>query len=297
MSKIEQALNRARGVREGLYPVPLRGALPRPATGTALVPDTAAHPETISRMALRESRLLSPPELAERGIIDINRPGNPAVQVFRGLRTSIIQQTAGGNAVVLVTGVSCESGSSFVARNLGAAFAFEETRTALVIDCNFRSPGLQRLLANASAPGLTDYLQDPSIDVDKIIHPVGIARLRVIPAGKGPTRQKEFFTSAKMLRLMDSVRRRYLERFVILDGPPVTESADVQILSQFADFVLVVARYGRATQAEIDRCLSAVGDKKLTGIVFNDEPSLPWVARDGISLRSGGNGESRRPDG
>lgn len=297
MSKIEKALNRARGVLGGLYPVPLRGALPEAATGTALVPDRAGHLETIARMASGESRLLSPNELAERGTIDISHPRNPVVQVFRGLRTSIIQQSAGGNAVVLVTGVSSNSGTSFVARNLGAAFAFEQTRTALVIDCNFRNPSVQRMVANASAPGLTDYLQDPSIDVDKIIHPVGIARLRVIPAGKGPTRQEEFFTSAKMLRLMDSVRRRYMERFVILDGPPVTESADVQILSQFADFVLVVARYGRATRAQIDRCLSAIGDKKLVGIVFNDEPSLPWVARDRNSPRSDGNGQSRRLNG
>jgi len=280
MSKIEKALNKARQVREGLNPISVHGSVPMHATSTALVPEGAAHPETIDRMASSESRLLSPDELSKRRIIDISQAGNPVVQAFRALRTKIIHESKGGNAVVLVTGVCQDSGSSFIAQNLGAAFAFDVARTALVIDCNFKSPGAHRLLSKTSALGLTDYLQNPDIDINTIIHPVGIPRLRVIPVGSGPTRQAEFFTSAKMMRLMDSVRRRYMERFVILDGPPITDAADVQILSGFADFVLIAARYGRATHAQIDRCLSAVGDKKMTGIVFNDEPGLPWTSRD-----------------
>jgi Mrp family chromosome partitioning ATPase len=296
MSKIEKALNRAREARGGLQVVPTLAAVSKPAAaGTALVADRPAHPETIARMATGETRLLRADELAALRIIDINRSSNPVVQAFRGLRTRIIQASKGTNAVVLVTGVTEDSGSSFVAQNLGAAFAFDVAKTALVVDCNFKNPGLHRLIAQEAALGMIDYLQNPGLDIDKVIYPVGIPRLRVIPAGRGATRQAEFFTSAKMMRLMDTVRRRYAERFVILDGPPMDDAADVQILSEFADFVLVVARYGRATHAQIERCLGVVAEKKLTGIVFNDEPASPWSSRDGDTPRADATRAARGP--
>ena len=74
---------------------------------------------------------------------------------------------------------------------------------------------------------------------------------------------------------MDAVRRRYLERFVILDGPPMSKTADIGILSDLADYVLVVARYGRTTNTQIANCLSVIGEKQLLGVVFNEEPRIP----------------------
>ena len=297
MSKIEKALGRAREGRGNLRPVPAPASIQKQADGTSLVPNRAAHLDTIGRMASREPRLLGPEDLARLKVIDINHTASPVVQAFRGLRTRIIQASKGANAVVLVAGLRQDSGSSFITQNLAAAFAFDVAKTALIIDCNFRRPTAHRLLPDMSAAGLTDYLQNPSLDIDKIIHPVGIPRLRVIPAGSGPTKQAEFFTSAKMTQLMDSVRRRYAERFVILDGPPMTDTADVQILSEFADFVLVVARYGCATHGQIERSLGVIGDKKLTGIVFNDEPDFSWASGTGSSPRSGAEGGARRPGG
>lgn len=276
MSKIEKALSKAREERGNLQLVPVPRATQRTGGGTALVAERVAHPETIARMAAGESRLLTPDELAKHGIIHKKYLGDSAVQVFRELRTKIVQHSRGQNRVILVIGTRKGNGCSFVARNLAAAFAFDDVRTALVVDCNFKSPSVHRLIANPSSKGLVDYLEDPTMDVREIIHPVGIARFRVIPAGRRPDSQVEHFGSVKMRRLMDSVRQRYAERYVILDGPPMSESADIRILSEFADYVLVVARYGRVTNAQIERCLSEVGKEKLLGIVFNDEPRIPW---------------------
>ena len=278
MSKIEKALNRAREERGTfLVPVPNTGAGRTPATGTAMVADRTGHPETIARMAVSESRLLSPGDLSQRGIIHHQYAADPAVQVFRELRTKVVQQSQGRNGVILVTAVSNDSGTSFVAQNLGAAFAFDAGKTALVIDCNLKNPSMHRLLANASLPGLTDYLENPDFDIAHIIHPVGIARYRVIPAGRRGEVPAEHFTSVKMRRLVDSVRLRYRERFIILDGPPMSDIADIRILSELSDFVLIVARYGRATNTQIENCINAISDKKLLGIVFNDEPRIPWI--------------------
>jgi len=273
MSKIEKALNRAR--ESGLQVVPHAGT--EPATGTSVVAHRTAHPETISRMASNESRMLAPADLEQKGIIRPQQGEDPAVQVFRELRTKIVQQSKGQNAVILVTALSRGCGGSFVARNLGAAFAFDVEKTALLIDCNLANPNVHLLLRNPTAPGLTDYLENPSLDVEKIIHPLGIARYRLIPAGGRRDTLEELFTSVKMKQLMDAVRRRYQERFIILDGPPMSRIADIRILSELADYVLLVAGYARSTNAQIASAAGAIGEKKLLGIVFNEDPRIPRI--------------------
>jgi protein-tyrosine kinase len=277
MSKIEEALKKAGEERRSRQPMPVAGTGGRVAPWTALLGQRVEDPESIARMAWNDGKLLSAEELWERGLIHPGHTEEPAVQVFRELRTKIIQQSQGQNAVILVAAVSKGNGGSFVARNLGAAFAFDSAKTALLVDCNFRSPGVHRLLPDASLPGLADYFENPEIDVSKIIHPVGIARFRAIATGSLREIPAEYFVSMKMRRLMDSLRERYRDRFIILDGPPMSDIADARILSELSDYVLVVARHGRTTNAQIESGLNAISNKKLLGIVFNDEPRIPWI--------------------
>src|SRR6266480_5657438 len=280
MSKIEKALKKAGDERGNLQVVPAAPAGGRPAPWTALVGqqiEQIENPETISRMAGSEHRLLDADDLWERGIIHPQHTEEPAVQVFRELRTKIIQQNHGQNAVILVVAVSKGNGASFIARNLGAAFAFDSAKTALLVDCNLRNPSVHRLLPDPLLPGLADYFDNPKIGVSKIIHPVGIARFRAIPTGGLREIPAEYFVSMKMRDLMDSLRERHLDRFIIIDGPPMSDIADARILSEMSDYVLVVARHGRATNAQIESGLSAISNKKLLGIIFNDEPRIPWT--------------------
>lgn len=284
MSKIEKALNRAQEEIENQQTpdvIPASESNEMPLAGTALVVNRsglAVSRESIARMREDESQLLSEDERSQRDIINPNpdRANNTVVQMFRELRSKIIQQGQGRNGVILVTSVTQGSGSSFVAQNLGAAFAFDPGKTTLLIDCNLKNPCVHRLIGNSTAPGLTDYLENMDVDIAEIIHPVGISRYRAIPAGGQREIPLEHFTSPKMWHLIESVRRRYDERFVILDGPPMSDIADIRVLSELSDFVIVVARYGRATNSQIENCLNAINPGKLLGVVFNDEPRIPW---------------------
>ena len=91
--------------------------------------------------------------------------------------------------------------------------------------------------------------------------------------------------------MFENIRRRYAERFVILDAPPMTDSADTKILADLCDYVLLVIPYGRATQAQIDESIKSIDSAKFLGIVFNNEPRLPdldWksLAKQPIQLVS-----------
>ena len=279
MSKIEKALNRARGERRnrgGAEPAEDREPLP----GTALIPEPRGELvrlEDISRMNQNELPLLDAEDLSRRGIIHPELVEDPAVQAFRDLRTKIILQGQGVNGVILVSAISKGSGSSFVALNLAAAFAFDPGNTALVVDCNFRNPSVHKLVDDPSTPGLTDYLENPDLDLSTIIRPVGIARYRVITAGRRRDIPTEYFTSHTMRRLIESVRWRYQERFIILDGPSMADIADIRILSELSDYVILVGRYGQVTGAQIEKCAKEIGGNKLLGVVFNDEPRIPRI--------------------
>jgi len=284
MSKIEKALNRATTERSlSLVPTSRRvhaepasqqrDLVANPPTASMEVEARARSSAAIALM--QEPYIKSSTELAESRIIHPEMGENPTVRAFREMRTKILQTTKGRNGVLMVTSVSGQSGSTFVALNLSAAFAFDVGKTALLLDCNLRNPRLHLLFKNQAATGLTDYLENPGMDIADIIHPVGIERLRIIPAGGKREIPTEYFTSVRMKRLLDTVRARYPERFIILDSPPMTESADTQILADLCDYTVLVVPYGGVSAAQIDNCVKALDRSKLLGMVFNNEPLLP----------------------
>lgn len=281
MSKIEKALNRAateRHLTVARTPTDVVERLVRDEQGVpagALVRLEARARSNEAIALMRESDLRSKEELAQARIIHPEMGENPTVKAMREIRTKILQKTLGQNAVVMVTSLLSRSGTTFIALNLSAAFAFDVGKTALLVDCNLRYPGLHRLSRNPSAPGLTDYLENPQMDIAEIIHPIGIPRLRVIPAGGRREIPAEYFTSVKMKQLVESIRTRYAERFIVLDAPPLTESADTQILAELCDLIILVVPYGAVTSNQIDVGLKAIDRNKLLGVVFNNEPQLP----------------------
>jgi protein-tyrosine kinase len=286
MSKIEKALKRAQSeqplalVPRGERTVSEGRTLARTPSNVANTLEIESRARSSAAIALmRETDRKIPQDLAERRIIHPEMGENPTVKAFREIRTKILQATQGRNCVLMVTSVTGSSGSTFVALNLSSAFAFDEGKTALLFDCNLRNPQLHLLFKEESVLGLTDYLENPKMDVSEVIHPVGIERLRVIPAGGRREIPAEYFTSARMKGLLDSVRERYPERFIILDSPPMTESADTQILADLCDYVVLVVPYGTVTHGEIDNCVKALDRNKLLGVVFNNEPQLPKIQR------------------
>lgn len=279
MSKIEKALKRAAAERKSGFASPMPSM---PSDGHQLsvinpamveTPVGSASMSTIARMAERTPRNIA--ELQALGVVTPAMGENPVVRSFREARTKILQKTGGRNSVVMVAAVTRGNGASFVAMNLSAAFAFDVGKTALLVDCNLKSPSLQRFFAKTPAKGLIDFLEGSNVDVAEIIHSVGVDRLRVIPAGNRSDKHGEYFTSAKMKNLIGALRARYPERFIILDAPSVLESADTQILSELCDHVVLVVPYGAVTSLEIERAVKAIDRNKLIGFIFNNEPNLP----------------------
>lgn len=267
MSKIEAALKKAKElqVTSGTQP-----------TTADAIGDTTASDE-IARMAEPVRR--SETDLAMRRVIYPSMRETAIRDTFRDLRTSVLQRAGNGNAVVLVTSTTEDGGGSFVARNLAAAIAFDENRTALLVDCNLREPSHDDLVIADQRLGLTDFLRDQNVAVTEIIHPTGIPRFRLIPIGRNKDPGSEYFALLKMQRLFRELKQRYRERYIIVDAPAVAVSADVRMLAELADLAILVVPYAGSTDTQIEAAVNAIGEQRLLGTLLNDEPSSAVLGR------------------
>ncbi|MCK9529710.1 MAG: CpsD/CapB family tyrosine-protein kinase [Gammaproteobacteria bacterium] len=267
MSKIEEALKKAKELQVA------SGTEPSAAERSA---DTTAA-DQIARMA--EPLRRSETDLAVRRVIFASMRETRIRDTFRDLRTSVLQRAGASNAVVLVTSTAENGGGSFVARNLAAAIAFDENRTALLVDCNLQEPGHDDLVLTEEPLGLTDFLRDQDVAVSEIIHPTGIPRFRVIPIGRNKDPGSEYFALLKMQRLFRELKQRYRERFVVVDAPAVGVSADVRMLAELCDIAILVVPYAGSTDTQIEAAVNAIGEQRLLGTIINDEPSSAVLGR------------------
>lgn len=225
--------------------------------------------EKIKRMA--EIGRLGYSELEDLRIIHPGMRQPKALNVFRELRTKLYKLNSNNeNFVLLVSSIAPGGGSSFVTMNLGAAIALDESKTAIVVDCNVYEPALQRILPVDPEYGLVDYLENITLEAEDVIYSTGIRRLRIVPAGNRREPGTEFFTSSRMRRFVEELRSRYRDRYVLIDAPPVSTSADVRILAELCDFVVLVVPFGKVTQAQVQSSVDAIGENKLAGVIFNN---------------------------
>ncbi len=207
---------------------------------------------------MKEPRVLSPEDLDQRRIIYPEAADRVVVNRFRELRTRLLELSAGNNFSLVVSSAVDGGGASFVALNLAAAFAFDNSKTALVIDCNLREPVLHSMLDLTPDMGLTDFLEDVDMDIATIIYPTGVKRLRLIPAGSRRESAAEFFTSFRMKQFLHAIRRRYPDRFIIIDAPAMNDSPDARILAELCDYTLLVLPHARVTDAQALKAASDV---------------------------------------
>jgi len=228
-----------------------------------------AHAGQIARM--RTGTALAPQRLETQRIIHPDAVDARTVDLFRELRTRLLHAAAVANPVILVSGVRDNCGASFVARNLAAAIAMDEDRTALLIDCNLRRPAAERVFDLAGA-GLADYLRDPALGVESLLHPAGLPRLRVITAGGGAHQAGDRLASLRMRALVDELHGRYADRCLVLDAPPARGAPEARMLAERADLVVLVAGEAMHTEDEILQAAQVFDPARFAGVVFNRLP-------------------------
>lgn len=196
-------------------------------------------------------------------------PASPVAEIFRRLRAKILHPDNGTPPrVILVTSVGPEEGKGFVCANLGVALAQGLEHHALIVDCDLRKPALAKLFGSSNEVGLVDYLKD-KVKIEKLIRKTSLPKLSIIPGGKPPKNPAELLDSKLMVALVDELKTRYDDRFILFDTPPNIVASETSILAQKVDGVVLVVRWGGAGRDQVRSLVNLIGKEKIIGIVFN----------------------------
>lgn len=239
--------------------------------GTATIRDMAPQIDKMS-----EIHHFSKTELDQLKILYQGSPHHNLLKVFRELRTRVYSQAKDGNFVCMITSAVPKGGSSHVTRNLAAAIALDRTRSALIVDANFYSPGMEHIIVTDSDMGLTDYLDNPGLGVESIVYASGIPRVRVVPVGSNTEGATEKLATDRMYGLINELRSRYPDRYILVDAPSAGEfNAETRLMAEFCDFALLVVPSGMVTDAALNTAIEALGEDKIAAYVFNNAKSEP----------------------
>lgn len=193
--------------------------------------------------------------------------------LIKGLRNKITLRKPGLASSVLVTSIGDAKQSSQIARNLASAIASDETRTSLLLE--LWNTGSVLYGSDPIEAGLAEFIENDEIQVSDILLPTGIRRMRVIPFGGSDYLNSEYMRTTRMRILIKDVTRRFpRERFTIFDAPPIDQVADVELLNEYVDLVLVCIPYGKVSQAQIKKGLAKLDSKKLMGTVLCGAPRM-----------------------
>lgn len=198
----------------------------------------------------------------------------PELDAYKVLRTQIRQRTKEqGMNTIMVTSVKPGEGKTVTAINLALTFAREYHQTVLLVDCDLKKQDIHRYLGFASDRGLIDYLEFDMPLKDFIIWP-GIEKLTLISGGRVVSDSSELLGSPKMKDLLEDMKTRYNDRYVILDVPAVIDGADAMVFAPLVDGIIMVVEKGATSLSDVKKAVELMPREKFLGFVLNDRTGV-----------------------
>jgi len=258
VGKIASALKKAGGITVGSrqQDAPV-SPVPHPEDSPPLINKTIVRPEEGGRLAWNEM------------LVAAHNAADEIAEKLRVLRTKILHPEHGSPPrSILITSAVPGEGKTFLTANLAITLAQSIESHVLIIDADLRRSGLGMLFGIANTTGLSDHLRD-NIDVGRLLVRTGHAKLSILPAGPAPINPAELLDTRKTAAMFAEMAKRYEDRYIIIDSPPLNLAAETAVLAKYVDRVILVVRYGFSNRELIQKAVDTVGKDKILGIVFN----------------------------
>ncbi len=194
---------------------------------------------------------------------------SPLAESFRILTTNLnfmLPKEDTGKAVMVTSTIKGE-GKTFVSVNLALTLASPK-RKVVIVGSDIRNPQLQRYNKKSKGyTGLTEYLYEEDMDVEKIIHRSEFnPYLDVIYSGSIPPNPTELLSNGRYGQLVDVLREKY--DYVILDTAPLMLVTDTFLISGVADLTLYVTRSKVTEMPFIDFAENNIRTGKIKHVAF-----------------------------
>jgi protein-tyrosine kinase len=253
-------------------------AVPRDGAGGARIPDqtSATGPGAASRFAVDSPfQRISTPVVAlnrahlHRHCIATDAADDPLRAPFDLLRTKVVQRMrAEGWRTLAVLSADEEEGKTVAAINLALSIAKLPSQTAMLLDFDFRNPGLLSTLGHAPPFGMNDWLSGACVFEQTLFSP---GSERVVASGVRASIEgsAEMLASRRIAQQLDEVVARYDDRIIIVDMPPMLRSDDALMLIPHIDCFLMVVAAGQSLSHRVKECLPMIPQHRLLGTVLN----------------------------
>ncbi|MFK5954684.1 MAG: polysaccharide biosynthesis tyrosine autokinase [Desulfobacterium sp.] len=203
-------------------------------------------------------------------LITYTKPHSPEAEQFRMLKTAILFPDKGEppRTIMITSGASGE-GKSFVAANLAVSMANSIDEYVLLVDCDLRRPTIHKLFGLPdNTPGLTEYLTRGT-PLSSLLKKIMLNKLTILPCGTPPSNPSELISSEQMKKMLQEVKSRYQDRYIIIDAPPPYVTAEANALARQVDAIVIVVKTGCSKKSALKDLVDTYGREKILGVVKN----------------------------
>ena len=202
-------------------------------------------------------------------LVSVVNPESLETEIFKVLRGKILFPASGKPPrSIIVTSAVPGEGKSFVAANLAVNMAQNIEDHVLLMDCDLRRPTMHRMFGLGRVNGLSEHLANGNKIPDLLIK-TGLGKLSLLPSGTPPHNPSEVLSSAKMAKLLDELKTRYQDRYLIIESPPPMLAPETSAIAKHVDAVIVVIKFGSTPMDAVEELIDNLGKEKIIGAVIN----------------------------
>jgi len=196
-------------------------------------------------------------------------PNSPEIDCYKVLRTKIqlLTRQKGWNTVMITSPQPAE-GKTLTSVNLALTFSKVYNQTVLLVDCDLRHQNVHKILGFQSNSGLMDYFSKDRPLEELIIWP-GVDKLTLISGGRTMDNSSELLGSPQMKTLIQEMKSRYEDRYIIFDTSPVLIGDDAITMAHYIDCIIMVVEEGQTSMKDVKKALEMLPQEKFLGFVLN----------------------------
>jgi protein-tyrosine kinase len=213
--------------------------------------------------------------LAAQGFLTPNAARSHLADQYRVIKRPLIKNAMGkgiaslnhGN-LIMVTSALAGEGKSFTSLNLALSIAAEMDNTVMLVDADVARPSVLRMLGLPQGPGLLDVLEE-SVDMASVLLRTNVDKLTLLPSGTPHARATELLASDAMSHLLDDMARRYPDRIIIFDSPPLLLTTESRVLASHMGQIVVVVQAEKTAQSAVQQALATIESCPLKMLLLN----------------------------
>lgn len=286
-SSIEKAAQRLEQLRKAGAALPGDKARPAEANVSEAprLSEPAAQPAAAARSeALAAAHVKPGPKtvqidltaLGASGFVTPHAPRSNTTDQYRVIKRPLLDNATGKGAalvangnLIMVTSALPGEGKSFTAINLAMSLAMELDHTVMLVDADVTRPSVMTKLGLPPAAGLLDVLRDDKIVLSDVLLRTNVDKLTLLPAGLPHERATELLASDAMTALLGEMSKRYSDRIIIFDSPPLLLTTEARVLANHMGQVVMVVQAEKTLQSDVEHALSTIESCPVKFMVLN----------------------------